>query len=160
MMSPFSRQDLRVRITKILDQMIKDEETIEPTFIIAHLMNELCVPSDWESEHRLEALFVLREGYRQHVGNVVRARGREADEGDPQHTLPGMQRLQEIYSIVRTSNDGATETEVLVPLAKMTLDEVRAKRAQLVLMRNGLDLHIEELDRYIADRWPPLPTAV
>jgi hypothetical protein len=111
--------------------------------------------SQWNSQDdRAEAIFVIREGYRQIVNAVVRARKQEETEpSDPQYVLPGYERLQKVYSIGRLANDGDV-VETLVPIEQCSKAELLMKRAQLVHMRNGLDKHIEELDRWISARWP------
>jgi len=75
--------------------------------------------------------------------------------------LPGFERLQVAYSIERRHREVDLEGNVvyhtiptIVPIERMTRDEAYAKRAELMKLREGLDTHILEWDRYIADRWP------
>jgi hypothetical protein len=129
---------------KINIRLATNRPSSEP-WIVHELVTELM--NDLQSD---ELRIVLYEGYRQIVGDVIRNLDRKngGRKIDPALVLPGFERLQIAYSVVREGKG------TIVPIHEMTQEEAYAKRAELAAMRNGLDTHIREWDRYIEARWP------
>lgn len=63
-------------------------------------------------------------------------------EADPQLVLPGYERLQRAYSILRDGED------VIVPIDALTDEKVELKAAELEAMAAGALKHADELRRY------------
>jgi hypothetical protein len=162
----FSQQDLRVKIHKLINREIALGRIVQLRWIVGHLIESIKVPKNWngtESEgaqrRRDEALIVLWEGYRQIVGQVMRERKQDESDETSQGVLPGFKQLQAAYSIRRPTgeldeNDKPIKAESIVPIGLITREEMIAKLRQLIRMRDGLNIHIEEMQRYIDERWP------
>lgn len=156
----FGHQDLSSKINKLIDDEIAAGHTTEIAWIVNLMITTIKIPKSlkWQSDrHRDEAIYVLREGYRQHVGSIIRDRKRGEAAERTESVFPGFERLQTAYSIERPSEDG-TMVEMLVPTQLITREEWKKKRDQLASMRDGLDKHIEEIDRFTGDKWPELMT--
>lgn len=67
------------------------------------------------------------------------------DDADAQPLLPGMKALQKHYVVVRKGQS------VGVSIYNMTLGELEDKRDLMQKNVTGLLIHIEEMDRFIAD---------
>lgn len=86
-----------------------------------------------------------------YVRNEVRLRLnryklRPEEAAEKQMLLPGFERLQLYYLVSRGGEQVAVHVEQLTP------EEGAAKLAELRAMREGLDVHIRELARFLAER--------
>lgn len=88
----------------------------------------------------------------EHVSDTVRSalsRYRPKPEGEEtkdQWVLPGFERLQKAYLVDR---DGKSK---VVPIVKMTTEEVAAKAEEYRRIGAGCQEHADELDRYLQQR--------
>jgi hypothetical protein len=162
----FSQQDLRVKIHKLINTEIALGRIAQLRWIVGRLIENVRVPKKWNGEEseestlrRDEALIVLWEGYRQFVGQVMRERKQDETANPSQGVLPGFSQLQIAYSIRRLTgeldeNGRPIKAESIIPIGLITREEMIAKLRQLIRMRDGLNIHIEEMQRYIDERWP------
>jgi hypothetical protein len=141
--------ELRAKINRMIEEQLKANGAVRLAWIVNALVQESDFP-DEEHEEQSMRLLAAREGFRNIVGVVNRERKGEeaAAEADDQMILPGFDRLQQAYSIVRRKE------EWIVGIDKMSLAELLAKRSQLVRMMKGIGEHVREIDKYIRQRWP------
>lgn len=161
----FSQQDLRTKIQKLINAEIAIGHIVQLRWVVGTLIERIKVPTYWngvESDdamsRRDEALIVLWEGYRQIVGQVMRGNKKDETENPKQGVLPGFKQLQAAYSIKRQSgefdeNGKSIIVDIIVPIGLITEKEMKEKLRQLIGMRDGLDVHIEEMSRYINEKW-------
>jgi hypothetical protein len=141
--------ELKAQINETIEDQLRANGAVQLAWIVNKLVQE-CDFAEEEHEEQSMRLLAAREGFRNIVGVVNRERrGQETDpEAPEQFVLPGFDRLQRAYSIVRRKE------EWIVGIDKMSLAELLAKRSQLVKMRQGIGEHIREIDAYIRQRWP------
>jgi hypothetical protein len=139
--------ELKGKINRMIEAQLKANGAVS----LAWVVNALIGQCDFAEDERIEQpmrVLAAREGFRSIVGAVNRDRKDKEGEDEPEDTplFPGFERLQLAYSIERQREEWIVEIE------RMSVPELKAKREQLVRMRTGLTLHIEEIDRYIARR--------
>jgi hypothetical protein len=141
--------ELKSKINETINEQLKANGSVQLAWIVNRLVLECDFPEEEHDEQSMRML-AAREGFRNIVGVVNRERKGEeaAADADEQMILPGFDRLQQAYSIVRRKE------EWIVGIDKMSLSELLAKRSQLVKMMKGIGEHVREIDTYIRQRWP------
>jgi hypothetical protein len=110
------------------------------------------VVSNHEHELKRNAHFSRHnnwENTRREVNRVMKKMaGIEPEETSNQLVLDGFERLQQNYMVTR---DGE---RIGVHIYNMTVTELIDKKNELRAMRRGLEIHEDEIDRFISQQFP------
>lgn len=144
---PLTHADLYAEIREIVGEEIKQEHTTNAAWIVPLMIKKHPMPKTWRGPDA----DAYRICFREHVKAIARECVREfkkiEEKNDPrQRVLPGFKRVQRSYQIERNGEP------TLVPLMKMTDDEVEAKISELRRIGKGNYDHADELARYLRER--------
>ncbi len=129
-------------IAALIDGRLANGDIVQAAWIVQEIMLKHTDISGGDTDW-------YRTQTRRQVASRVRAvvsRYKPADTTDPQLVLPGFERVQKAYPVMRG------DEHVIVETPRMTDEEIDEKIAELRRMSDGCRLHANELHRYKLDR--------
>lgn len=131
---------ISTEVRDLVEQMIASGQSVEATWLVH------AVVSTWEPPGGRDADKWTIAGYqavRTIVRQVVQKWRPSNDETDPQVVLPGYEKLHSAYLIPRGGKQQVVRVDML------TVEEALSIVSELMRCKTGIDLHINELYRYI-----------
>jgi hypothetical protein len=144
---PMTHSDLLSEIRELVRPKIEGEQIIDAAWVVPLMVQKHPMPEGWSGPDAEAYRICFREHIKDMAREVVREFKKTEEEFNPrQHLLPGFKRVQRSYQIERNGEP------MLVPVGKMTDDEVKGKIDELRKIGRGNLAHANELARYLRDR--------
>jgi hypothetical protein len=141
-----SSAELRQLIKATIDRILAAGQPVTKSWSIQAVRRHIVRPDGEQSWYWLEcesiAIDALVGAYIRELRNVEI----ESEPSDAQMIIPGYERLQRFYSVVRAGE------QTLVPIDQLLSFEVEQKKAEFRRNIAGLSTHLDEFTRYHEQR--------
>jgi hypothetical protein len=146
MMSEAQLKSLVAEAVDVVEARLRNKEPVKVSWVVQQILAAHPLPGDLTD----------REWHiRNDTENVKSAVRRAVQRYDVTETAPeqleivaaGYERLQRAYSVTRSGE------QQVVPLDELTPFEINAKLAEMVGMKVGLEKHIDELTRFMRQKF-------
>lgn len=140
------KKQLTDEIKEVLNRLAENQQEWRANLITTEIV------SNHEDELVGDAYFSRHnnwENTRREVNRTIKQMADIQPEGDQgQLVLEGFERLQKYYMVTRD------DERVGVHIYDMTKEELIQKKSELRSMRKGLEVHEDEIDRFISQQFP------
>jgi hypothetical protein len=136
--------ELTKMVNSTIDDIIARGDVVTKAWAIAAIIQKHPRPAGADADYWTAVEQIAVDAM---VRNALRLRRQAEEKATPdQPTLPGFERLQRSYSVVR---DGE---QCLVPIDQLTAEEGRSKVAYLRALAEANVKHARELENYLKAR--------
>ena len=140
------KKQLTDEIRQVLNRLADNRQQWRANMIATEIV------SNHEHELQGDAFFSRHnnwENTRREVNRVMKSMADiEPEETSNQLVLEGFEKLQKYYMVTRD------DERVGVYIYDMTVRELMDKKNELKAMRRGLEIHEDEIDRFISQQFP------
>src|SRR5712675_213706 len=138
--------ELRRLVKATIDRVLATGQPVTKSWAVQAVLRHIERPKGDTAWYWLECESLAIDAL---VGADIRQRRDlegEADPGDEQIIMPGYERLQKFYSVMRAGE------QTLVPIDQLFSFEVEAKKDEFRRNIAGLSTHLDEFTRYHEER--------